>query len=33
MQAMGAVIKEKYGYISAQAEKLTGADIHLDRPL
>ncbi|MFX4261419.1 UDP-N-acetylglucosamine 1-carboxyvinyltransferase [Pelotomaculum propionicicum] len=32
MQAMGAVIKEKYGYISAQAEKLTGADIHLDLP-
>lgn len=32
MQAMGAVIKERYGYISAQAEKLTGADIHLDLP-
>lgn len=32
MQAMGAVIREKYGYISAQAEKLNGADIHLDLP-
>ncbi|MDD4334844.1 MAG: UDP-N-acetylglucosamine 1-carboxyvinyltransferase [Desulfotomaculaceae bacterium] len=32
MQAMGAVIKERYGYITAQAEKLTGADIHLDLP-
>lgn len=32
LQAMGAVIKERYGYISAQAEKLTGADIHLDLP-
>lgn len=32
MQAMGAVIKERYGYISAQADKLTGADIHLDLP-
>ncbi len=32
MQAMGAVIKERYGYIYASAENLTGADIHLDLP-
>ncbi|MDD2444134.1 MAG: UDP-N-acetylglucosamine 1-carboxyvinyltransferase [Desulfotomaculaceae bacterium] len=32
LQAMGAVIREKFGYIMAEAKKLTGADIHLDLP-
>lgn len=32
LQAMGAHIQEKYGYISAKAKRLTGADIHLDLP-
>jgi UDP-N-acetylglucosamine 1-carboxyvinyltransferase len=32
MQAMGVGIKEKFGYITAQAEKLTGSDIYLDLP-
>ncbi|TEB13134.1 UDP-N-acetylglucosamine 1-carboxyvinyltransferase [Pelotomaculum propionicicum] len=32
LQAMGANIQEKYGYISAEAKKLSGADIHLDLP-
>ncbi len=30
--ALGASIQEKFGYITACAEKLTGADIHLDLP-
>lgn len=32
LQAMGATIQEKFGYISAEAKKLVGADIHLDLP-
>ncbi|MCL6638310.1 MAG: UDP-N-acetylglucosamine 1-carboxyvinyltransferase [Firmicutes bacterium] len=32
LAAMGAVITEKYGYITAEAKKLTGAEIHLDLP-
>ncbi|MCL6635694.1 MAG: UDP-N-acetylglucosamine 1-carboxyvinyltransferase [Peptococcaceae bacterium] len=32
LQALGAVIQEKFGYITAEAGKLTGADIHLDLP-
>jgi len=32
LTAMGAVITEKYGYITAAAERLTGAEIHLDMP-
>jgi UDP-N-acetylglucosamine 1-carboxyvinyltransferase len=32
LSAMGATITEKYGYITATAEKFTGADIHLDMP-
>ena len=30
--ALGASIQEKFGYITACADKLTGADIHLDLP-
>jgi len=29
---MGARIKERHGYINAQAEKLVGSEIHLDMP-
>ena len=32
LQALGATIQEKYGYITAEAEKLVGANIHLDLP-
>ncbi|BAF60039.1 MAG: UDP-N-acetylglucosamine 1-carboxyvinyltransferase [Pelotomaculum sp.] len=32
LQALGATIQEKFGYITAEAEKLSGADIHLDLP-
>ncbi|HOV79781.1 MAG TPA: UDP-N-acetylglucosamine 1-carboxyvinyltransferase [Bacillota bacterium] len=32
LQALGATIQEKYGYIIAESKKLTGADIHLDLP-
>jgi len=32
LHSMGATIQEKHGYISARAEKLSGADIHLDLP-
>ena len=32
LSAMGATITEKYGYITATADKFTGADIHLDMP-
>ncbi len=32
LQAMGAIIREKFGYIMAEAKKLNGADIHLDLP-
>ncbi len=32
LHSMGADIQEKHGYISARAEKLSGADIHLDLP-
>ncbi len=32
LQALGAVIQEKFGYITAEAERLAGADIHLDLP-
>lgn len=32
LQALGATIHEKFGYITAEAEKLVGADIHLDLP-
>jgi len=32
LQALGATIQEKFGYITAEAEKLVGADIHLDLP-
>lgn len=30
--ALGANIKEEYGYVSAEAKRLLGADIHLDFP-
>ncbi len=32
LRAMGADIYEKFGYITAEAKKLVGADIHLDLP-
>ncbi len=32
LHSMGANIQEKHGYISARAERLSGADIHLDLP-
>jgi len=32
LQALGAKIQEKFGYITAEAERLLGADIHLDLP-
>lgn len=32
LQALGATIQERFGYITAEAEKLVGADIHLDLP-
>lgn len=32
LQALGATIQEKFGYITAEAERLVGADIHLDLP-
>ncbi len=32
LQALGATIQEKFGYITAEAEKLRGTDIHLDLP-
>lgn len=32
LQLLGATIQEKFGYISADAKKLVGADIHLDLP-
>lgn len=32
MQAMGVEIKEKFGYITAQAKRLKGTDIYLDLP-
>ncbi|MCL5290702.1 MAG: UDP-N-acetylglucosamine 1-carboxyvinyltransferase [Firmicutes bacterium] len=32
LSAMGAAITEKFGYITAEASRLTGADIHLDLP-
>jgi len=32
LQAMGARITERAGYITAEAHRLTGADIHLDLP-
>ncbi len=32
MKAMGVGIKEKFGYITAQAEKLKGSEIYLDLP-
>ncbi len=32
LQALGAKIQEKYGYITAEAENLVGTDIHLDLP-
>lgn len=32
LQALGVVITEKYGFISAQAEKLKGNEIYLDLP-
>lgn len=32
LSAMGAVITEKFGYITAEAGRLCGADIHLDLP-
>ncbi|OPX88368.1 MAG: UDP-N-acetylglucosamine 1-carboxyvinyltransferase 1 [Pelotomaculum sp. PtaB.Bin104] len=32
LQMLGATIHEKYGYIIAEAKRLTGADIHLDLP-
>lgn len=32
LRALGAVIKERAGYITAEAKKLKGADIHLDIP-
>ncbi len=32
LQALGATIQEKFGYITAEAARLRGADIHLDLP-
>lgn len=32
LQALGATIQEKFGYITAEAERLRGTDIHLDLP-
>lgn len=32
LRAMGVKVNEKYGYITAEAGKLYGADIHLDLP-
>lgn len=32
LQSMGAVIKEKYGYITAECKMLRGAEIYLDMP-
>lgn len=32
LQLLGAKIQEKFGYITAEAEQLVGADIHLDLP-
>jgi UDP-N-acetylglucosamine 1-carboxyvinyltransferase len=32
LQALGATIQEKFGYITAEAERLWGTDIHLDLP-
>jgi len=32
LQALGATITEKYGYITAQAEKLRGSEIYFDVP-
>jgi len=32
LQAMGAVIKEKYGFITAESNLLSGAEIYLDMP-
>lgn len=32
LQLLGATIEEKFGYITATANKLVGADIHLDLP-
>ncbi|MDF9408645.1 MAG: UDP-N-acetylglucosamine 1-carboxyvinyltransferase 1 [Pelotomaculum sp. PtaB.Bin013] len=32
LQLLGATIQEKFGYITAEADKLVGADIHLDLP-
>lgn len=32
LRALGADIHEKFGYITAEAKKLVGADIHLDLP-
>lgn len=32
LRALGAKITEKYGYIMAEADRLTGAEIHLDFP-
>lgn len=32
LEVMGVKSNEKYGFISAEVEKLTGADIHLDFP-
>jgi len=32
LQALGAGVQEKFGYITAEAGKLVGADIHLDLP-
>ncbi|MCG9968076.1 UDP-N-acetylglucosamine 1-carboxyvinyltransferase [Pelotomaculum terephthalicicum JT] len=32
LQLLGATIQEKFGYITAEADRLVGADIHLDLP-
>lgn len=32
LQALGATIQEKFGYITAEAARLRGTDIHLDLP-
>lgn len=32
LSALGAAITEKFGYITAETSRLTGADIHLDLP-
>ncbi|MFZ5647228.1 MAG: UDP-N-acetylglucosamine 1-carboxyvinyltransferase [Bacillota bacterium] len=32
LQAMGAVIREKYGFITAESNSLAGAEIYLDMP-